>query len=478
MLSPIDKQDIFKTTGTYRFPEPGGAAGDQEKSPDRFFLEHTVTGGRVETDGIGRNLLQALPASLDRLTEVLSSGSSYASPRLLHYYLQVFWKAGIICKDDKRDHNDTADKKTETLAPVYAPDDDGVSVIIIMYNGTKFIGKNLESLYRQTLMPREIIVIDNASTDGTVDMVKKQYPHDVLKVVVNKKNYHYSPAVNIGVETAVCSKVVILNQDIVVADDFIEKLYRRWLDEEDKDNVAGVVPQMRFTRLPAFINGIGNFLTDRNWGSDNYFCAVDIGQFDKLRYVGSACFGAIMVTKESWKKVGPLDCTYKSFYEDADWSMRAHLCGLTLPAAPDALVYHAFGGSYPTGIKLTFIAKNRMRFVLKHLRGKLLKKFFKRYLKQDIKNMISFLRQKSYRNIYYYKKGYFKLLLELPGIVLHRRKKKFDEAFIGEYFTKGAPFVALGNERLEPVINRHTIRSYYYFTEDEDFEFPTDPITL
>lgn len=134
--------------------------------------------------------------------------------------------------------------------------------------------------------------------------------------------------------------------------------------------------QIRFNKLRTFINGIGNFVTEKSWGSDNYFGVVDIGQFEQLLYVSSACFGAIMVTKAGWQKVGPLDIKYKSFYEDVDWSIRAHLKGMNLLAAPRAVVFHEFGGSYPSGLKLSFVAKNRMRFVLKNLKGKLIKKFF------------------------------------------------------------------------------------------------------
>jgi GT2 family glycosyltransferase len=282
--------------------------------------------------------------------------------------------------------------------------------------------------------------------------------------------------VNIGVEAAAEDLVIILNQDIELKEDFIEVLYRRYEAEEDRETTAGIVPRMCFNKLRTFINGIGNFVTEKSWGSDNYFGVVDIGQFEQLLYVSSACFGAIMVTKAGWQKVGPLDIKYKSFYEDMDWSIRAHLKGMNLLAAPKAVVFHEFGGSYPSGLKLTFVAKNRMRFVLKNLKGKLMKKFFKKYLKQDIKNSLSYLRRKSYKNIFYYKKAYLRLMVELPGILLQKRKNKADIETIRDFFTKGSPYVALSNKELNPVINKHVIRGYYYFTEVENFHYPEEPI--
>jgi GT2 family glycosyltransferase len=441
--------------------------GKSENLYEKYFLKHNETGENVETDIIGKKILDQLPASFQQLKNIFNKDSYYISHKLLLYYLLLFKSAGIIEHLDNTQEDLSQDRAL--------PDSPGISVIIVTFNGEKFINQNLESLARQSVPANEIILVDNDSTDGSMDQVAQVYSR--VKIIRNKKNYHYAQAVNIGVQAASNDLVIILNQDIVLADDFIEQLILRYESEKNKQDIAGVVPQMQFSQLKPFINGIGNFITAKNWGSDNYFGALDIGQFENLDYVGSACFGAIMVSKISWNSIGPLDKTYKSFYEDADWSMRAHLKGFKLLAAPKAVVYHAFGGSYPTGIKLTFIAKNRMRFVFKYLKGKTRTTFFTKYLKQDIKNMLSFLRSRSYRNIFCYIKAYFKLMIEFPGILFYRfRADKSSIETIDLFFTKGAPFVAIANKHLNPVINKHVIRSYYYYTELDNFQYPTDPI--
>ncbi len=434
----------------------------QESS--RIFLENTQTGARVETDDMGKAILESLPASLDQLVEIYKTGDLYISPKLLCYYLLLFLESGIV-----EHHNQEEVKVEEERVP-----GGKVSVVIVTFNGERFIVKNLESLYKQTLVPAEVIVVDNASRDQTTALVEREFKK--VKIIKNKKNYHYARAVNMGVEAAVEDLVIILNQDIELKEDFIEMLYRRYEAEEDKETAAGIVPQMRFKKLRTFINGIGNFVTGKSWGSDNYFGVVDIGQFERLLYVGSACFGAIMVTKAGWREVGPLDIQYKSFYEDVDWSIRAHLKGMNLLAAPKAVVFHEFGGSYPAGLKLTLAAKNRMRFVLKNLKGKLLKTFFKQYLKQDIRNSLSLIRRKSFKSIFYYQEAYLRLLMEIPGILLQKRKNKADIETIREFFTKGRPYVVLANKELNPLIDKHVIRGYYYFTEVENFQYPEEPI--
>jgi GT2 family glycosyltransferase len=472
----INEQTPFRFSQTYTLLENNNREaskdtcekdGKSENQYEKYFLKHNDTAENVETDVIGKQILNQLPASFEQLIDFFKDKSSYVSPKLLRYYVLLFKTAGIL------EQEPFSPDATETL-PQFS-EAPSISVIIVTFNGEKFIHQNLASLYRQSLPASEIILVDNDSTDGSMDHVAQNY--NKVKIIRNKRNYHYAKAVNIGIQAATNDLVIILNQDIQLADDFIQQLFLRYRSESDKDHIAGVVPQMQFSQLKPFINGIGNFITAKNWGSDNYFGALDIGQFEKLAYVGSACFGAILVTKQSWQTIGPLDKTYKSFYEDADWSMRAHLKGFNLLAAPKAIVYHAFGGSYPSGIKLTFIAKNRLRFVFKHLKGKIRSTFFKKYLKQDIKNGISSLRSHSYINIYWYIKAYIKLFFEIPNILLYKMgADKSSVETIEAFFTKGTPYVAIANKDLSPVINKHVIRSYYYFTEIEDFDYPVDPI--
>jgi len=472
MLPQIDNTDIFHFNPAYCFIDTQNTSTDNVK----FFLEYIATGGKIQTDETGKRIIDMLPSSPEKIVETANSTSSYLSPQLVHFYLLLFWKAGVLTRESISiiDNSKQNDKETIITHPYSTDRSLRISVVIVTFFGKKFIRQNLESVYAQTLPADEVIVVDNASKDETLDIIRDNFPNTT--VIKNPVNYHYAKAVNIGVKSSSGDLVIILNQDLVLEKDFIEKLHLRYLAEEDKNKAAAIVPQMRFNKMRTFINGIGNFITEKNWGSDNYFCVVDIGQFDSLKYVGSACFGAVMVTRSGWEAIGPLDEINRSFYEDTDWSIRVHLGGMKILAAPQAIVYHEFGGSYPSGLKLKLVARNRMRFVLKHLKGKALKLYFTKYLKQDIKNVLSFLRSRSYRNIYYYMMAYLRLTADLPGIFRYRSRNKHDEEFIAHFFTKAAPYVALGNKELNPVIDLYTIRSYYYFTQQEGFVYPTEPI--
>jgi GT2 family glycosyltransferase len=458
MLPELDPGEQFLFNKEHRLIEEN----------NRHYVQDTATGARIETDEIGRRILASSPLSFASVVKTLNTSGLYLSSEVLRYYLLLFWKSGVI----EKQHPDQPQKNPRERE---LPGKSSISVVIVTYNGESFIRRNLESLYRQTLAPAEIIIVDNASQDRTLSIVETDFKG--VRMIKNRKNYHYAKAVNIGVENAIGETVVILNQDIVLAEDFIYMLYRRYEAEKNKEEIAGIVPQIRFNKQRHFINGIGNFVTEKNWGSDNYFGVVDIGQFDNLAYVGSACFGAILVTKRGWALVGPLDERYKSFYEDADWSIRVHLKGLKLLAAPKAIVFHEFGGSYTSGIKLFFIIKNRMRFALKNLQGNLMIKFLKKYVKQDIRNCLAFIRGKSFKNLFYFKKAYLSILLGLPRLLVQKAgREKIENKKIADFFRKGTPYVVLSNHRLEPVINKEVIRRYYYFCGIENFHYPKEPI--
>ena len=210
---------------------------------------------------------------------------------------------------------------------------------------------------------------------------------------------------------------MFLNQDVFLAPDCLEALYVRLKSEPEAGLAA---PMIKLANLPAFINGLGNQVNNRGWGTDNFIYCLDIGQFKSLQELPSACFGAAFVARKAIEKVGLLDEGYGSFYEDVDWSFRCWLKGLKIVAAPQAVVYHEFGGSYPQGKKLFFVARNRLRLVLKLFQGRVRLGFLKNYLIEDGRNCLSLLRKKDYSSLLRYFFAYLSLGYQLPSIWLKR----------------------------------------------------------
>jgi hypothetical protein len=156
---------------------------------------------------------------------------------------------------------------------------------------------------------------------------------------------------------------------------------------------AAVAAMLKFLWAPAFLNGLGNYVGAFSWGTDLGLGHLDLGQFDRLQEVPSACFAAALLPRTAWNAVGALDEGFPLYYEDSDWSYRARLLGFSIWAAPHAVVYHAFSGRVPSGEpdspspqKLHNVIYGRLRFATKILEKPGLLRFLRNYLLEDSLN--------------------------------------------------------------------------------------------
>ena len=245
-----------------------------------------------------------------------------------------------------------------------------VSAVIVAYNGVNWLPICLKSLASQTYSCKEIIVVDNGSSDGTSDWIRTHYPH--VRLIENNVLHSFADAVNKGVDSASGAYLLVLNQDVKLDPEAVAHLMASILMDP---NTAGVAAGLHFMRTPNFLNGIGNEVRTIGWGSDNFIGYLDLGQFDDIDEVPSICFAAALISREAWEDVGPLDEGFPMYYEDTEWSYRARLKGYHLRAAPRAKIYHAFGGqanaefSETAPLKLQNVVYGRLRFNTKLFTG-------------------------------------------------------------------------------------------------------------
>jgi GT2 family glycosyltransferase len=432
---------------------------DLLKNKTSFTLKNKQTNGIIETDEMGYKLLTYLPASIRSVKDRFASEGFTISDSIVDLYFLLFHEAGIIKKINSNSHDEgratSSSKKTGSIVCKNVT----ISVIIVTRNSERFILKNLASIYNQTLLPSEVIVVDNDSTDSTLLSVKNEFPR--VKIIENKKNLHYAKSVNIGIKQAEGDLFIVLNDDIELEFDFIERIYQDYENAENKDQIAAISPVIRFNKLRRFINSVGNIVLKNNWGADNFMGVVDLGQFKDISSLGSVCFGAVAIPRRAWEIVGEMDCGFK-FYDDIDWCFRSHLEGLKIRFDPEAIAYHEFGGTYPAGIKLTFIVKSRLRYVIKNFPLKRMFEFVLNYIALDIKNNLFLPKQREMRKFLSYMKGYLLLLLELPGIFWYRLKRnRVSETQLNEFYKKSPPFTALVNHDSQPLITTEVIEKYY-----------------
>jgi GT2 family glycosyltransferase len=436
----------FKKSDTFRFLKEGEQVS--------YFVN--FLGKRVLTDKVGKAVWEALPGTGERILQKVRK-KYWVSERLLYEFLYVLTHAGIIRENPDRDPSDKI-KEIDSFSRQRGPY--LVSVIVVTYNGEEFINTCLESITHQSYGNVEIICVDNHSADQTPALIKEHFPQVRLKEL--KRNHHYAGGINQGLQLARGQYVFIVNQDTELDRQCVSWLVKK---AESEPEAGAVVPMMKFARLRGFINGIGNQVNNHDWGTDNFIYCVDIGQFEDLKEVPSACFGAVLLRREAVDEVGPVDTGYGSFYEDVDWSLRCWFRGWKIVPASQAVIYHEFGGSYPEGKKLFFAVRNRLRMVLKLFQGRVMLGFLKNYMREDLACMLSFLRMGRPGNFFIYVRAYLSLLIQIPEImgkryaVMQKKEKGLRER---EVLIKNPSFYCCLHPALRmPQIDTAVIRRYY-----------------
>lgn len=214
-----------------------------------------------------------------------------------------------------------------------------VSVILVTWNGRKYLSEALSSLYKQTYTPLEIILIDNASTDGTVDYVEIEHPGVVL--IKNPENYGFCKANNQGIHLSNGGYILLMNPDVRLKEDFIEKMVRAAESEEKIGMVSG---KLLNAKDPTFIDTTGIVLEKTRRAFDRGQGELDLGQYNQQEEVFGASAAACLCKREMLEAIKVqgeyLDELFFAYKEDVDLSWRARLSGWKCIYTPDAVGYH------------------------------------------------------------------------------------------------------------------------------------------
>lgn len=240
-----------------------------------------------------------------------------------------------------------------------------VSVIIPNYNGIKYIENCLDSLKAQTYSDFDVWVIDNASEDGSDEIVVRNYPE--VKFAQLSQNFGFSRAVNEGLlRTKNADFVILLNADTKAEPKFVEKLVEAIEKDEKIFSVSSKMLQMN---APDKYDGAGDLYCCLGWA---YALGKDhkIGRYEKEHNVFSACGGAAIYRRAFFEEIGYFDELHFAYLEDVDIGYRARIMGYINRYTPEAVVYHA--GSGTTGsrynpFKVRIAARNSWYIIFKNM---------------------------------------------------------------------------------------------------------------
>jgi GT2 family glycosyltransferase len=249
-----------------------------------------------------------------------------------------------------------------------------ITIVIPNWNGRRFLGDCLGAIRSQTYPHIETIVVDNGSRDGSIELIRDEYPE--VRLVTFDTNVGFSPAVNAGIKAATGRYIALLNNDTKVEPRWVEELVKA-LDSHPE--VGSVACKMLAYDDRTILDGVGDAYRRGGLPSRIGHGERDDGQFDEPRYVLGACGGAAMYRRELFDDIGLFDEEYFAYLEDVDLALRAQSAGYKCLYVPTARVYHVGTGTTGSGfsslvVKLT--AQNNLNTIVKNIPARLLLKFF------------------------------------------------------------------------------------------------------
>src|SRR3989344_1910928 len=249
-----------------------------------------------------------------------------------------------------------------------------VSIIVLNWNGKIFLRDCLNSLKKITFPEVEIIVVDNNSTDGSQELVKKNYKQVIL--IENKDNYGFAKGNNIGFKKSKGKYVLFLNNDTVVTPSFLEPL----VEACEKDSKIGCIqPQMRLMLERSRLDEAGSYISFvgflYHFGYRKKFSKEKYGKQKEIFAAKGAC---IFFPRKSLNKIGVFDEDFFIFFEETDLCFRVWLSGHKVLYEPKSVIYHVVGGDTTKSTKYNY--ERRIYLIFKNMNCSYVKNFGTRNL--------------------------------------------------------------------------------------------------
>lgn len=259
-----------------------------------------------------------------------------------------------------------------------------IAVIIVNWNGKGDTLQCLNSLSKESYTKKDIIVVDNGSTDGSVNAIKELFPK--ITLLPEPKNIGFAAGNNKGIEKALkrgCDAVILLNNDTTVDEKCISSFLSTY--KKYPNTILGAkIYQMH---NPAYLDHLGG-----NWNSSTAnFDLIGKGELGEINHLAPitmdyACGCALFIPTLVVKQVGMLDADYFLYWEDSDFCFRAKRLGYVTRLCPSAKVWHIGSSSMSTHSIQTiyFWWRNRLLWIDKNLSFGEKKNLWKKIIYREI----------------------------------------------------------------------------------------------
>jgi GT2 family glycosyltransferase len=245
---------------------------------------------------------------------------------------------------------------------------ESILAVVLNWNGGALNLDCIASILETGLAPGDLVFVDNASTDGSLELVREAYP--ALTFLANDENLGFGHGVNRGIELALArgaDAVLLVNNDVVLTEGMLPAL----VDEMEFEPTVGIVgPRVLDRADPTRVWCAGGRLTWRqNLSILMGHGAPDGPRFQERRDVDYLAGCAMLIRRAVFERIGLLDGAYFAYHEDLDFCLSAHAAGFSVRLVGDAAARppppHSAGGGYSPGRKY-MMGVNTIWFLRRH----------------------------------------------------------------------------------------------------------------
>ncbi|MCQ2973361.1 MAG: glycosyltransferase family 2 protein [Bacteroidales bacterium] len=305
-----------------------------------------------------------------------------------------------------------------------------VSIVILNWNGEKFLNEYLPSIIKYCNKPNyEVVVADNNSTDNSINLLKNNFPQ--VKIIILDQNYGFAKGYNLALNQIESDYFILCNSDIELKSDAVTPLIK--LLEENQD-VAVAMPKIKSLKSPEmfeYAGAAGGFIDMFGYP----FCRgrileniePDNGQYNLVNKDIFWASGAFMAVKaDIYKKCGGLDDNFFAHMEEIDFCWRVKNLGMKVLYCAEAEVFHLGGGTLNQGNphKLFLNYRNSLKMLYKNLSPKRLLPILWFRMCLDGISAIIYLCKLQFSYFIAVIKAHFAFYFNLPTLIKQRKQLK------------------------------------------------------
>lgn len=287
--------------------------------------------------------------------------------------------------------------------------DNLVSIVIVNWNGEKWLKNCFDSLINQTYTHFEIILIDNDSKDNSVNFVKQNYKDSRIKILPSHKNLGFARGNNLGIKTANGQYILLLNNDTWIEKDFLERMFN-FYKKHHFDVIAPIEAKYDGTKKKSCVITI-----------DFFGHQISTANRSKLFFLSGNC---LFFSKKLYTETKGFDNNFFMYFEETDWFWRLNLLNKKISYVNNLYIYHKGNGSIRSGMQYNIILwcnQNTLQMLLKNYKWYNLLWVLPIYFAQNVIEIIFFILIFKPKIAYSYVEGWIFNIINFRRIMERRR---------------------------------------------------------